>query len=488
LTSEEEQDLEEAMNILAPEVANEVFNSKRQVLRRRLEVSVELPTSIFGTTPAPAGMFLCNVNVCICMYIPKLMCLFCVFLADCPNDGDTCLDVSASVTLLLDGQNVTESQTKYTKALTQAIDDGRLETALLEVNNETSVKVLGSAEATSPTTPTPAPESSESSEGLSSGATAGIAIAAVATVLAAAGLLVARKRTQEKTDAYYAAGTQALADSDQVARDAADMKESDVVMLGATQADYGKKSKQAAQTSVVAFDTLEVEDEKGMRKPGSGDSSSNAGSSGWSSSAGVSSLNTGSADSLDFAGGAAVGATLAAIGKASAIPRQTQEEEYVYQCVYCRWKGHCISLVSVCLLLLFLGVRVVRYRRCQLSLAVTLMRPLRLVTGLPWAPLLPCWPPLPTLPIHVRTLRVVDEPAAPVAALPSPPLTLHVLPSSIIWLMLATGRASFLPLPSLKQEMKAPRAVVGHQSRALLPNRDRLEEARAPHLLATRRV
>lgn len=58
LTSEEEQDLEEAMNILAPEVANEVFNSKRQVLRRRLEVSVELPTSIFGTTPAGTYVFM----------------------------------------------------------------------------------------------------------------------------------------------------------------------------------------------------------------------------------------------------------------------------------------------------------------------------------------------------------------------------------------------------------------------------------------------
>lgn len=259
------------------------------------------------------------------------------FLAVCPNDAsapDACRDISASVTLVLDGQDASEAETTYSTALTNAIDDGRLETALLEVNPDTPVTVVGSAAAAVSPTPSPPDGATGGNEGLSSGGTAGIAIAAVATVLAAAGLLVARKRFHEKDDTYYAAGTQALADSDQVARDAADMKDGDT-MLGATQADYGKKSKQAAQTSVVAFDTLEDADEKAMRKPGSGDSSSNAGSSGWSSSAGVSSLNTGSADSLDFAGGAAVGATLAAIGKASAISRDTQAEEYVYQCVYC---------------------------------------------------------------------------------------------------------------------------------------------------------
>jgi hypothetical protein len=121
-------------------------------------------------------------------------------------------------------------------------------------------------------------------------------------------------------------------------------------MLGATQADYGKnKSKQAVQTSVVAFDTLEEDVKAGPRGD---DESSNAGSSGWSSSAGVSSLNTGSADSLDFTGGQAVGATLAAIGAASAITsRQDSKQAYVSFYFCCRI--HSENMILMHLLLIF---------------------------------------------------------------------------------------------------------------------------------------
>jgi hypothetical protein len=49
LTQEEIGDLKAAMDILAPKVADEVFNSNRRLRRRRLDVFVQLPTSIFGT-------------------------------------------------------------------------------------------------------------------------------------------------------------------------------------------------------------------------------------------------------------------------------------------------------------------------------------------------------------------------------------------------------------------------------------------------------
>jgi len=81
--------------------------------------------------------------------------------------------------------------------------------------------------------------------------------------------------------------------------------------LGATQADYGKKKMEAMEAGedLVA--------EPAMFDDGS---SSNAGSSGWSSSAGVSSLNTGSVDdNMDIA--AAAGATLASMGVASGLSR-----------------------------------------------------------------------------------------------------------------------------------------------------------------------
>lgn len=251
----------------------------------------------------------------------------------CPSSApvqDSCLDVTASVIIREDEEEPAEEvQRVYSDALNQAIADGELQAALLQVNPNTRIVVES-------TVPTPSPAPASASSGLSTAATAGIAVAAVATFIAAAGLLVARKKRLEKDEEYYAAGTQALADADQNARDARELKdlgEADVVAvagaatLGATQADYGKKSKQAVQTSVVAFDTLEEDVKAG---PKGDDESSNAGSSGWSSSAGVSSLNTGSADSLDFTGGQAVGATLAAIGAASAITsRQDSKETYV---------------------------------------------------------------------------------------------------------------------------------------------------------------
>jgi hypothetical protein len=253
--------------------------------------------------------------------------------AGAPSQDD-CRDVSASVTITEDEQESTEEvQATFAAALEEAINNGDLEAALLQVNPNSRIVVESSI---SPPSPSPSPVTDS---GLSAGATAGIAVAAVATFLAAAGLLVARKKRLEKDDAYYAAGTHALADADQNARDARELKAAEDTgaapgsMLGATQADYGKKSKQAVQTSVVAFDTLEDDD---IKVKGD-DESSNAGSSGWSSSAGVSSLNTGSADSLDFTGGQAVGATLAAIGAASAITsRQDSKKAYVVcACVNC---------------------------------------------------------------------------------------------------------------------------------------------------------
>jgi hypothetical protein len=301
LTQEEIGDLKAAMDILAPKVADEVFNSNRRLRRRRLDVFVQLPTSIFGTIKTA-----------------------------CPPSApeqDSCIDVNASVTITENEEASSEEvQAAYSAALVEAINEGRLQLALEEVNPNSRIVV-------EPSVPAPTPAPAAASSGLSAGATAGIAVAAVATFLAAAGLLVARKKRLEKDDEYYAAGTQALADADQNARDARELKdlgEGDAgvvggAMLGATQADYGKnKSKQAVQTSVVAFDTLEEDVKAGPRGD---DESSNAGSSGWSSSAGVSSLNTGSADSLDFTGGQAVGATLAAIGAASAITSRQDSKQ-----------------------------------------------------------------------------------------------------------------------------------------------------------------
>lgn len=94
--------------------------------------------------------------------------------------------------------------------------------------------------------------------------------------------------------------------------------------LGAAQTDYGK----AGHSSKKVIETMMLDESDDIvAEPGmpENDSSSNAGSSGWSSSAGISSLNTGSIDdSTDIA--AAAGATLAGISLASSTFRRQQQK------------------------------------------------------------------------------------------------------------------------------------------------------------------
>lgn len=94
--------------------------------------------------------------------------------------------------------------------------------------------------------------------------------------------------------------------------------------LGATQPDYGRASRKAVE-AMEAGEDIVAEPEMDVQP----DSSSNAGSSGWSSSAGLSSYNTGSMDdSTDAA--AAAGATLAAIGVSSNLSRRLEADRNKY--------------------------------------------------------------------------------------------------------------------------------------------------------------
>jgi hypothetical protein len=90
--------------------------------------------------------------------------------------------------------------------------------------------------------------------------------------------------------------------------------------------DYGSKSaSRKALEAMEAGEDIVAEPEMDVER----DSSSNAGSSGWSSSAGISSYNTGSVDdSMDAA--AAAGTTLAAIGITSALTKRFESDRYAY--------------------------------------------------------------------------------------------------------------------------------------------------------------
>jgi len=221
---------------------------------------------------------------------------------ECPDfisDNDACREVDAAVVVELDGDNAGAVQTKFGDALDAAIEAGDLQRAL---PSDSPVRILDSI----------TPPGSSDDGGIGGRAIGGISAAAAVLLLAAIGFLIVggrRRGGSEKED-----------DDHQFPTTPVDTPPSPTEMkddgnLGASKPDYGENMKQ----QVVNLDGMEEEEKIPVAMGAvSHDSSSNAGSSGWSSSAGISSLNTGSVDdSLDFKSGA--GAKLAAIGAASAI-------------------------------------------------------------------------------------------------------------------------------------------------------------------------
>lgn len=214
--------------------------------------------------------------------------------------NDACRSVDASVVVELGGESEEAVERKYGDALEAAIDNGDLQKALQQVNPSSPVRILDSEQ-----------PPDDDGGGIGGGAIGGIAAAASVLFIAAIGLLMVGRRqaSPEKDENDHFPATP-------VATPPSPTEAKDDTNLGASKPDYGENKKQP----VVNLDGMEDEDSPIPGEMGavSHDSSSNAGSSGWSSSAGISSLNTGSVDdSLDFKSGQ--GAKLAAIGAASAI-------------------------------------------------------------------------------------------------------------------------------------------------------------------------
>jgi hypothetical protein len=247
--------------------------------------------------------------------------------------------------VFVDEEDPLEKVAEYQGNLSEAIAEGRLGASLEQVNPQSRATVL---------TPT-----SETASGLSGGAIAGICVAAVVVVgLAGYGYHRSHQTQAGKTPAERKAslvpvdtdvkpsstGPTAPAASVDHAGDASIASE-DVYtlpeptltpavaataaaaaagpaadkMLGASEPDYGRASRKAVE-AMEAGEDIVAEPELDVHP----DSSSNAGSSGWSSSAGISSLNTGSIDdSMDQA--AALGATLASIGATSALAQKSKD-------------------------------------------------------------------------------------------------------------------------------------------------------------------
>lgn len=258
----------------------------------------------------------------------------------CPdiiNPADTCEIISHVITLMIVDEDSDTVKEEFLVAIDVAVREGRLQRILeTEINPDSTVYIVSGLLVP----PTPAPTSEDDGGGgLGAGPAAGIAIGAIALVaIVGAGLYVARKRSQAEKDedSYFPGATQQAVSSPDVERDLGGDG-----TLGASQADYRiNKSKSAA--AIATLEDGGVADRAAPTTENRPDQSSDAGSSGWSSSAGVSSLNTGSVDSIE-GDSLPPGASLAAIGAASALAAGRKKDRYVVHCFRgsFRLKGLC---------------------------------------------------------------------------------------------------------------------------------------------------
>jgi len=208
-----------------------------------------------------------------------------------------CATIQHLLTLITDEKDPTLVQSQFQNAVDESIRGGELQRILIENYPESSLFVV-----TGYSGLVPQPGGTRGTGGsnvLNTGARAGIAIGAVVVVVAAAALLYTYRRgAQEKEEeTYFPTARQELVTGD-IGGDMMPPSPENS-MLGANQPDYKMTRKASKQATKILFE--EDPSNVALRNHGDGvDSSSNAGSSGWSSSAGVSSLNTGSIESMDI--------------------------------------------------------------------------------------------------------------------------------------------------------------------------------------------
>ncbi|CAJ1960142.1 unnamed protein product [Cylindrotheca closterium] len=154
------RDLIDAMNVLATEVGVLVEDSGGNNNRRRLTVTVGLPTEIIGFEEQEWS----NDSSAACP----------ATLAN--PETDSCQQVTASVELFVD-ENQSDVTALFGTTLEDEIEAGRLEEALLLIDPETPVKILAGKGQRSGPTEAPAVAKSE---GLSTGALIGLGAAGVA--------------------------------------------------------------------------------------------------------------------------------------------------------------------------------------------------------------------------------------------------------------------------------------------------------------------
>jgi len=280
--------LETSMDLLIQEVIGTSFKNRH--LRRKLamDVSQNRVTSFKSGLPKTSN---CPVEV-----IKEL-------------ENAECGTLIHALTLSTDDKDPISEKNRFLNALNKTINNAGFQKILSDKYPESSLFIVtGYVPATSPPVINTEERGMQDSNNLSNGATAGISIGAIVVIVAAVAWAYVYRREGEREEkneeTYFPDAPQEL-----IVRDP--MKDimpasPDNLMSGANKQEDGKSRRISRQASDRLAQEQEDnnDDEEGQSRlrrntKDAVDSSSNAGSSGWSSSAGVSSLNTGSVDSMD---------------------------------------------------------------------------------------------------------------------------------------------------------------------------------------------
>ena len=220
-----------------------------------------------------------------------------------------CETIQAEIVLIFQPSDVDPLGTaeQFEMNLEESISEGNLQEALDNTSPNAVVYILtgriGNVQTAEP----------EEGEGISAGGVAGVVVASLVGVGLVIGLLASRRREpkEELEELQPAPQNLDLAEEDTDTAKAQPRSLGQSELLGASSPDYGQPEDKM----------VDLDDEKSTGQKSHG-SSASAGSSGWSSSAGVSSLNTGSADGLelDASGAGGLGTTLAAMSAQAKPP------------------------------------------------------------------------------------------------------------------------------------------------------------------------
>jgi hypothetical protein len=143
-------DLENAMDILAPQVAAETFPDPRRrllVYARRLSVGVESTQLTGGLPVGSSSMTGGETFVLVCHFyiydtVTDFHCALLCRLSPIFSQSDTCQVLQHSITLVIHDEDVNTVKAEYKAKLEQAIAEGRLESSLQSVNPNSNVYIV----------------------------------------------------------------------------------------------------------------------------------------------------------------------------------------------------------------------------------------------------------------------------------------------------------------------------------------------------------